>query len=385
MTEIKLEASGPMQMNWETGELELLTVAPKLQRGQKIYAFGYAMAQQIFAVVNPDLYEIVEVGSPDDVNEYSLERYFSPISHYDKYIKPVSKQFGIGFYYAENEPIFSEDVIKVSLQRAELIEKMRDEREKAAEDASRKNKDELRKKYSFLTVWDGEWRTRYKTASGNLRELLKKEFPGVKFSVRKDGSGDTVNITWTDGPTRKMVDEIAGQFEGRRFNGMEDCEEIVSSDFTDLFGSLGYIFTEREYSESVMEREKMKVIEDYPLLADGKEHHRDTLGDIKASEYGFDFCWLSAESTARHRLWDVDLTERPAKAKLGNLLAALNPYLNLTIIDYSDKSIAVIGETKAVKDRLREMGGRFNAKLSCGPGWIFSKSKKDEITAAFGL
>lgn len=380
MTKIKLEVSGPMQMNWETGELEPLAVAPKLQRGQKIYAFGYAMAQQIFAVVNPDLYEIVEVGSPDDVNEYSLERYFSPISHYDKYIKPISKQFGIGFYYAENEPIFSEDVIKASLQRAELIEKMRDEREKAAEDASRKNKDELRKKYGFLTVWDGEWRTRYKTASGNLRELLKKEFPGIKFSVRKDGSGDTVNITWTDGPTRKMVDEIAGQFEGRRFNGMEDCEEIVSSDFTDLFGSLGYIFTEREYSEEVMERERMKVIEDYPLLADGKDHNRNEFESIKASEAGINY-WFSLNSVIRHRLWEIDLTEQPAKTKIGNLITAVG----LTVIDYSDKSIAVIGDTKAVKDRLREMGGRFNARLSCGPGWIFSKSKKDEITRAFGL
>lgn len=382
MTKIELKMSGPMGMNWETGKLEPLAVAPKLQRGQKIYAFGYMMSQQIFAVVNPDLYEIVEVGSPDDVDEYSLDRYFSPVSHYDKYIKPISKKFGIGFYYAENEPIFSEDVIKASLQRAELIEKMRDERERAVEDASRKNKDELRKKYGFLTVWDGDWRMRYKTASGNLRELLKRNFPGVKFSVRKDGSGDTVNITWTDGPTRKMVDEIAGQFEGRRFNGMEDCEEIVSSDFTDLFGSLGYVFTEREYSGEVMERERMKVMEDYPLLADGKGHLRDELfGNIKVSEASMDFCWFSLDSVARHRLWDIDLTERPTKAQTDESVKSSG----LTVIDYSEKAVAVIGDTKAVKDRLKEMGGRFNAKLSCGPGWIFSKNKKDEITTAFGL
>ena len=380
MKKVTLEVSGPMGMNWETGELETLAVAPKLQRGQKIYAFGYAMAQQIFAVVNPDLYEIVEVGSLDDLNEYSLERYFNPVSHYDKYIKPISKQFGIGFYYAENEPIFSEDVIKASLQRAELIEKMRDERERAAEDAIRKNKDELRKKYSFLTVWDGDWRTRYKTASGNLRELLKRNFPGVKFSVRKDGSSDTVNITWTDGPTRKMVDEIAGQFEGRRFNGMEDCEEIVTSDFTDLFGFLGYVFAEREYSEEVMEREKAKVIEDYPLLADGKDHNRNEFESIKASEAEINY-WFSLNSVIRHRLWDIDLTERPTKAQTDESVKSSG----LTVIDYSEKAVAVIGDTKAVKDRLKEMGGRFNAKLSCGPGWIFSKSKKDEITTAFGL
>lgn len=221
--------------------------------------------------------------------------------------------------------------------------------------------------------------------SGNLRELLKRNFPGVKFSVRKSGSSDTVNITWTDGPTRKMVDEIAGQFEGRRFNGMEDCEEIVSSDFTDLFGSLGYVFTEREYSEEVMERTRKNVIEDYPLLADGKEHHRDeVLGDgkgIKASEAGMNCCWFNILSVARHRLWDKDLTGRQAGARTDRPAESSG----LTVIDYSEKAVAVIGDTKAVKDRLKEMGGRFNAKLSCGPGWIFSKSKKDEITTAFGL
>ena len=376
---VKMEVSGPMMFNYSTGELEPMAKAPRLERGHKIYAYGYAMSCQLFAVVNPDTCEMVEVGKTGDVDEYSLDRYFSPTSRYDSYIMPVSKKFGIGFYYAENEPLFSEEVIEESLKRAELVYKMRDEREKAAEEKSRKNKAELFRKYDFLTPG-----TDYKTASGNLRTLLKREFPGVKFSVRKDGSGDTVNITWTDGPTRKMVDEIAGQFEGRRFNGMEDCEEIVTSDFTDLFGSLGYIFTEREYSEEVMEREKAKVIEDYPLLADGKEHHRDeVLGDgkgIKASEAGIDY-WFNILSVARHRLWNIDLTERPTKAQTDESVKSSG----LTVIDYSEKAVAVIGDTKAVKDRLKEMGGRFNAKLSCGPGWIFSKSKKDEIATAFGL
>lgn len=49
------------------------------------------------------------------------------------------------------------------------------------------------------------------------------------------------------------------------------------------------------------------------------------------------------------------------------------------IIDYSDKAIAVIGDTKAIKDALKELGGRFNFRLSCGAGWIFPKTKMEDV------
>ena len=49
------------------------------------------------------------------------------------------------------------------------------------------------------------------------------------------------------------------------------------------------------------------------------------------------------------------------------------------IINYSDKAIAVIGDTKAIKDSLKELGGRFNFRLSCGAGWVFPKTKLDAV------
>lgn len=52
---------------------------------------------------------------------------------------------------------------------------------------------------------------------------------------------------------------------------------------------------------------------------------------------------------------------------------------SMQIIDYSEKAFAVIGETKTIKDDLKRLGGRFNPKLSCGAGWIFSKTKLDEV------
>jgi len=56
-----------------------------------------------------------------------------------------------------------------------------------------------------------------------IRGQLKAAFPRVKFSVRTTDRG-TIYVKWTDGPTSKRVEEIAGQFEGKGFDGMIDLE-----------------------------------------------------------------------------------------------------------------------------------------------------------------
>lgn len=53
------------------------------------------------------------------------------------------------------------------------------------------------------------------------------------------------------------------------------------------------------------------------------------------------------------------------------------------VVVYNDKCIAVIGDTYLIKDKLRELGGKFNKFLSCGPGWIFPATKTEELKASF--
>ena len=52
---------------------------------------------------------------------------------------------------------------------------------------------------------------------------------------------------------------------------------------------------------------------------------------------------------------------------------------NLSLVEYSAKSVAVIGDTKPNKDTLKELGGKWNSRLRCGPGWIYPKTKIEEI------
>jgi hypothetical protein len=53
------------------------------------------------------------------------------------------------------------------------------------------------------------------------------------------------------------------------------------------------------------------------------------------------------------------------------------------MVDYSLKAVAVFGNTKEIKDQLKELGGKFNNYLTYNnikqAGWIFSNKKKEEI------
>ena len=53
--------------------------------------------------------------------------------------------------------------------------------------------------------------------------------------------------------------------------------------------------------------------------------------------------------------------------------------MEFKVIEYSEKSIALVGDTKEIKDRLKKLGGRFNSGLSCGAGWVFSKTKQKDL------
>lgn len=60
--------------------------------------------------------------------------------------------------------------------------------------------------------------------------------------------------------------------------------------------------------------------------------------------------------------------------------------VELAMIDYSDKAIVVIGtKTRELKDVLKMLGGKFNNRLSCGCGWVFSKDKQESVKLMLNL
>jgi hypothetical protein len=57
--------------------------------------------------------------------------------------------------------------------------------------------------------------------------------------------------------------------------------------------------------------------------------------------------------------------------------------MSINIVNYSEKSIAVLGETKPLKEHLSALGGKWNPSLTHNgekvAGWIFVTSKRDEV------
>lgn len=55
----------------------------------------------------------------------------------------------------------------------------------------------------------------------------------------------------------------------------------------------------------------------------------------------------------------------------------------IQVVDYSEKAIAVIGELSEHYDNLIALGGKYNSRLSCGKGVIFSKKRLEDVKAYF--
>ncbi len=57
--------------------------------------------------------------------------------------------------------------------------------------------------------------------------------------------------------------------------------------------------------------------------------------------------------------------------------------MSITIVNYSEKAIAVFGNTKEIKDHLLSIGGKFNPSLKQNDervaGWIFPSSKREDV------
>lgn len=220
-----------------------------------------------------------------------------------------------------------------------------------------------------------------------IKEELKKLFVGVKFSVKSDNfsGGNSVHIEWTNGPLDDDVRVIVRKYQYGSFNSMEDLYEYTNS--REDIPQAKYIQTRRELSPEV-EALKPAFIELY-----GQESH---YGEAEQCFYR-----VCRKNSIPAGATPVAIVEIPnACGSIEDLykfsftheaetVADVAPEFTkveviegeINIIDYSAKAIAVIGDTKPIKDKLKELGGKFNFRLTCGAGWIFPKTKLSDLEA----
>ena len=67
--------------------------------------------------------------------------------------------------------------------------------------------------------------------SKEIKRMLQKEFPCIKFSVRSDNfaNGDSVDIEWNLGPTTDEIEKFSRQYQYGHFDGMIDMYEYSNT------------------------------------------------------------------------------------------------------------------------------------------------------------
>ena len=244
----------------------------------------------------------------------------------------------------------------------------------------------------------------------NILAMCKTAFPGVKFYLKKNsGWGSDWQVSWEDGPTEETfkVETDLGLFSTYHdtFNGYDDSTGVSYEEFTEFaykyMGNCNSIDTMRDMSEEKKAEIIAEVVSIVPELDTKNEYgyykrvmlsneqkealenhfnagHNSLFGrydDPTADEIGRNI-WHE-----RNYIQEVKPEEKPAETtlkKVGN-------ESELQLIDYSDKAVAIIGNTRDYVAKLKELGGRFNGKLKCGAGWIFSKKREPELRTAFSL
>ena len=307
-----------------------LSEHPELPKGTIIRAFGAGMEESTWATTgNGD--EIVKLSSNNS------ESYFSnPFNNLDKYARPISEKFGIGFYYDIDAPKATDEEIAQAIERANDFIREREEEKNRAEDERNRAREEVIKKYgAIFDQPSGKYSTDAVLVAKHIRQDLASAFPGQKFSVRK-ADYSTINIEWKDGPTKEEVEQIAGKHERicvrDRWN--DDLWDHNDTAFTSVFGGVDYLFYDRE---------------------------------------------TAPENRG------ISLYTRPEPKQSKTTKTETIEAKGVQIIDYSEKAIAVVGETRAIKETLKALGGRFNSHLSCGAGWIFSKTKETTLREALNI
>jgi hypothetical protein len=258
-------------------------------------------------------------------------------------IRPLSEKFGIGYYYDDANPEFM-DSFEVLALYSEAEYKAREEQE-----ARQKRQD----------------RNEQLRAIG--KEGLQNLVPaGTKaVIVAKLHEDDSDMMTGYYGyHTRRTVilgfsTHTKDLFSEKRKHAANFTETAYLAEESEKYehrekyaGGAGYFLGKSKYSGWIVTKEK---------------YYKDRESIIDA------FALIAGEEANI-------CVKAQAKSATVTSTAITGDFL---VIDYSEKALAVFGDTQAIKEQLKALGGRFNPKLTYKEekraGWVFSKVREQEV------
>lgn len=199
-----------------------------------------------------------------------------------------------------------------------------------------------------------------KEISAKVRAYAKKNFPEFKFSVRSEWSmyADSMYIELKSGPCVPFVE------------GSRSAERGYMSTMSTVKG------WENELTPGMF-----KVLDAVTTYASSFRYNdSDGMQDYFDTNF-----YIHIEVSGEYKVIEPKVKKSSIKTEKAEEAKEMEAVTveGLEMVDYSEKAIAVFGDTKAIKEQLKELGGRFNPSLNYNgekrAGWIFSKKKADEV------
>lgn len=199
-----------------------------------------------------------------------------------------------------------------------------------------------------------------KEIAAKVRSYAKKNFPGFKFSVRSEWSmyTDSMYIELKSGPCVPFVE------------GSRSAERGYMSTMSTVKGW-----------KNELTPEMFKVLDAVTTYASSFRYNdSDGMQDYFDTNF-----YIHIEVSDEYKVIEPKAKKSSIKTEKAEEAKEIEAVTveGLEMVDYSDKAIAVFGDTKVIKEQLKELGGRFNPSLNYNgekrAGWIFSKKKADEV------
>lgn len=267
-------------------------------------------------------------------------------------IRPLKEKFGIGFYYDSENPQFM-DAFEVAILLQEAQQKKKAEQDEA--DKEKIRVEEVK-------------------AIGRKRfaEIFPDDAQAVIVARLKQDESDS-QTDYFASRTQRTV--ILG-FSKHKRDIFSEMRKHASN-----FEKTAYL---AEYNEDYEHREKYSMGDGY-YLGESKYHGWiiEKCPVYKRESTIEELAYTAGNEDNIHIKKTDKTPPTPPTDENGTGKA------NCTLVEYSAKAVAVFGDTKSIKDELRAMGGRFNARLTFNgqklAGWIFPKSQEKRLAYYFGL
>lgn len=326
------------------GELPTRRAAYEIQIGQILFLNGYDQDEHhhnrkaVYEMAGKNVYKTVCL---DTFN-------FETIDH----VKPIEEKFGIGIYYKQGDTATAEEI-------AEAIQK-------ATQKAEQFNKDQEEKRQTAATD-----RAEKISKGAEVLQAIPDGFTHVIVANLMEDDSDPQTDYFSSHSVKTVY--LAFSKHGRDlFDEMRKAAANCPDEGINKYSVKPA--TEDGEAPEDEHREKYSMGAGYYLGSRSRSGWKISKSNIDARSLES----LQIAIAEERYFIPTEAAQEPA----ANFAPAEVPAGKVQIVDYSEKAIAVIGETKPLKDKLKDLGGRFNFRLTCGAGWIFPKTKLEEVKAA---